>query len=382
MPAEARAPDAAMAVGDTGDPVQAEEETVMAAMRAHALFLALAAPSAIALPLFGDGFEPPGMPRAGAIVFTEVLSNPVLVADNVGEWFELANVGGRRVQLQGCELQGNSGASPIAAGLLLPPGGLAVFARSSDPLANGNVPADATFAFALLSNDLLSLSCSGELIDAIEWSSETPGRSRSLDASAWDATANDLDANWCLSVASYNGTDTGTPGSPLHACGNGGPVLPPPGPGELWIGELMSDPAGELIDANAEWIELQSLAPEPVGLDDCVLGNGGGGSVGLQGLQVAPGGRLLLARSESPELNGGLTPDRTFSFTLTNGGGTLILACGDSTIDQVAYSASTPGRSFVRADSLLVCVAPAGTPEYFAGNSGTPGQPNVPACPP
>jgi hypothetical protein len=340
----------------------------------------LLAPGAQAQALFADGFEIPGPPAPGAIVFTEVMSNPNQVPDASGEWFELANVGARAIDLRGCTLQANSGSFTLEPSLALAPGALAVFARVLEPGNNGNVAADAAFGFPLASTDLLSLICTQTLIDAIDWQNETAGRSRSLDRDAWDAAANDLDANWCLSVASYNGTDTGTPGSTDQDCG-GAVTFPPPGAGEVRITELMVDPAGALTDASAEWIELESLAAATVALDGCTLGTLSASNV-LPLLSFGPGERLLLARSASTELNGGLVVDATVSFTLTNAGATVELRCGDVLIDQVTYATSSAGRSLVRGAGATLCIAPAGTTEYFTGNFGTPAQPNLPACAP
>ena len=41
---------------------------------------------------------------AGDLVVTEIMNNPAVVTDNVGEWFEIYNNSGREINLNGLEI--------------------------------------------------------------------------------------------------------------------------------------------------------------------------------------------------------------------------------------------------------------------------------------
>lgn len=188
---------------------------------------ALAAAGLFLLPLCGhavpyefvffDGFETSTRPVTGAVIFTEIMSNPTVVSDASGEWFELTSVNPRTVDLGGCTVAQGIGSSILPAHAL-DSGVAAVAARNTDFGSNGGVDAFAAFSFPLPASGSLELSCDGRSIDVVSWTTETAGRSRSLDSGHYDAAVNDVDANWCLSAQSYNGTDTGTPNQVNEPC--------------------------------------------------------------------------------------------------------------------------------------------------------------------
>lgn len=112
-----------------------------------------------------------------------------------------------------------------SASLTLPPfesyaGQRIVFAHSLDTNLNGDVPADLTFAFALVnSNGTLSFACDDHVLDTVTWSGSSSGRSRSLRPESTDPVLNDADAAWCFSAFPYNDIgDSGTPGATNEEC--------------------------------------------------------------------------------------------------------------------------------------------------------------------
>jgi hypothetical protein len=321
--------------------------------------------------IFYGGFDAIAQPRVGSVIVTEIMSNPTAVADTAGEWFELTHVGAGTVELGGCTV-GNGSIDVALPAQTAGACWTGVVARSMDPVANGGVDSFASFGFALPATGSLNLTCAGQLIDSTSWSSETEGRSRSLDPGRYSAQLNDVDANWCPATAPYNDTDDGSPGSSNELCPTPGPVAPPPGPGEVLINELMQNP--ELLsDTAAEWIELRSLADGARDLYGCVFNNGSADSAAYASLELASGGYALLAHTSDAEQNGGLTVDATFSFALTNSG-TLALKCGGVVIDTIAWASSTSGRSLQRdpVTPATLCTAPASVAEYTASNYGTP----------
>ena len=68
---------------------------------------------------------------------------------------------------------------------------------------------------------------------------------------------------------------------------------------------------------------------------------------------LEPGAFILLARTDDPMLNGGLSPDVIFEFSLSNGGDELVLACGEIEVDVVEYD---DGLTFPNAQAYPLCV--------------------------
>ena len=171
--------------------------------------------------VFFESFESTLHPVAGSVIVTEIMSNPAQVADNLGEWFELANVSDQSVDLGGCVVSQNAAENTLPAHALTA-GGFAVAARSTDVSSNGNVAAFALFTFALGASGSISLSCDARLIDSVAWSSESQGHSSSLYPQYFNAVDNDNWAmNWCFTTQSYNGTDTGSPNAANELCPSG-----------------------------------------------------------------------------------------------------------------------------------------------------------------
>ena len=331
--------------------------------------------------IFFDGFEAVLHPVAGSVVINEIMSNPTAVADNVGEWFELANVSAQTVDLGGCVV-GDGTAQNTLPAQSLAAGGAAVVARSTSEIDNGGVQAFAAFTFGLGATGLLSLACDDRLIDQTAWTAnESAGQSRGLDPAHANAVDNDDPANWCFATALYNNVDKGSPGAANEACpitGGGGTT---PGAGELSITEVMPDPA-VLLDIDAEWVELRNTAAGARDLAGCVLSNGSSDSAPFPAIALDSGAYALLAHTTNGGVNGGLAVDATFALSLLNSNGTLSVKCANMVIDTFAWAASTSGRSLQRdpVTPSTICVAPAGVAEYTPSNVGTPKADNA-ACP-
>lgn len=168
--------------------------------------------------VFFDSFESVTHPVPGAVIVTEIMSNPTAVSDGTGEWFELQNVSEQSVDLGGCVVsRAGAGSNTLPAKLLLP-GAVALLARSFNTVDNGNLMPDATFSFSLTVSGTIDLTCDARVIDTMTWPGEIAGRSRSLDPRHFDAASNDSEANWCYSTTLYNASDAGTPGAPNADC--------------------------------------------------------------------------------------------------------------------------------------------------------------------
>ena len=176
--------------------------------------------------LEGGAERPKVAPVVGDLVIDEVMANPATAADADGEWFELYV--GRDVDLNGLQL----GRAANGAELTLPEGECRrvtagshlLFARETDPLVNGGLPAvDVRLTFGLnnTNGDLFVGLVSGDVLDAIGWATALSGVASSLDPALRNPTDNDLDGSWCPAVDDY-GTgvppDKGTPAAANPVC--------------------------------------------------------------------------------------------------------------------------------------------------------------------
>lgn len=154
------------------------------------------------------------------VVFSELMKNPVALADADGEWIELANVGSEPVSLEGCEVRRDDTGFTIGSALSVEPGARAVLANSDAP---GFVPSYVYTGLTLPNTGAftLTLVCGEETLDSVVVDpalvSNAAGAALSLDPSAETPTANDDALSWCNAVGSYNG-DLGSPGTANPAC--------------------------------------------------------------------------------------------------------------------------------------------------------------------
>ncbi len=183
-----------------------------------------------------------GFRAVGELVFTEVMATPSGdIPDE--QWFELQNVAGKDVALDGLSLFADVGGIVVVApeGWVLADGELLVFCHDAtvlgtdcDYVYGSDVHASSglgsTFAVDLALGDsfgaLAILGNTGTIIDVVQW---TPGSadwpeiaqdtSWVLDPSAVDEALNDDGANWCYPLVTdvFGAGDYGTPGA-LGTC--------------------------------------------------------------------------------------------------------------------------------------------------------------------
>jgi hypothetical protein len=124
-----------------------------------------------------------------------------------------------------------------------------------------------------------------------------------------------------------------------------------------------------------------------VNMDDLEIDPGGP-------LVLAPGARVVMARTADPAANGGVA-GVVFAFgdlySLTNTGDAFILRCGDVDVDTVEFAPTTwpygVGVGMQQGPAMTSAVANdeaaawcAAASEYIAMNTGSPGADNPP-CP-
>jgi predicted extracellular nuclease len=324
----------------------------------------------------------------GDVVINEIIQNPSAVSDADGEWFEIVNVTGAAIDINGWTIQDNDTDSHVinnGGPLMIAAGGFLVLADNPDPLANGGVTVDYQYSGITLANSSDELVLLDNLlteIDRVEWDDgatfpDPTGASMSLIDPALD---NNVGANWCEATTPFGDGDLGSPGA-ANDC-----LAPIP---EIVINEIIQNPSA-VSDGDGEWFELFNPGGSDVDIDGWtiqdndtdshVISNGGP-------LNVPAGGYLVLGVNGDPLLNGGVTVDYVFSSVfLANGSDELVLL--DTSLNEIDRVEWDDGATFpdpTGASMALIDPAldnnvganwcEASTP-FGAGDLGTPGAAN------
>jgi hypothetical protein len=176
--------------------------------------------------------EPIVEAQVGDLVFSELNVNPILVADELGEWVELYNTSSTPIQIQGYAFHDLDYDSYTIVGSAIVPGtDYVVLCASTDPVLNGGVSCDVGFArgtggagFMALGNDGDEVVLSrpdGVAIDEVVYDGTwfTPGAATGLDPARLDADNNDDESMWCDQVTPFGTSDElGTPGAENDPC--------------------------------------------------------------------------------------------------------------------------------------------------------------------
>jgi len=184
----------------------------------------------VGLPAFAQGLEPSA---AGDITLTEFMAQPASpIADYEGEWFEVRNNSGRRLDLEGVTFATTSGAGfTLTTSLLVEDGDYVVFGVNADTATNGGVTLDHEYQFTDLEmdhrDDTLSITRGALTLDSVTWGSavgwSVPATNESQQVGPNAETlewANNLAHNWCDS-SEFFGEIYATPGAENEYCGSG-----------------------------------------------------------------------------------------------------------------------------------------------------------------
>ena len=227
------------------------------------------------------GTPPGGGDVAGDIVIHELMAEPANAESaSWGEWFEVHNRGSTAVDLQGWTIaSGGQASHVIAASVVVPAGGYAVFGRGADITRNGGVDIDYNYfsgssTIWLDTSDWLVLrDGAGVLADSIAWSGVARGVTRGVrDPSLPNADAGA--ANWGFATLQFGDGDYGTPGAAngtlsdtppavwtLSFAGRnaGDPPLPVGFEDQLFA--TLRDPSGNVVETVFTWAsETPALA--------------------------------------------------------------------------------------------------------------------------
>jgi Lamin Tail Domain len=141
----------------------------------------------------------------GDLILTEVMIDPLAVADAAGEWFEISNVSSAVIDLLGVQFQNQAGAGfTVTRTLVINPGDFLVFGVNGDPSTNGGVSVDYVYSGMTLpnSNGALRILSGAAVIDEFSWVTAPNGASLQRDGSG----------TWCQATTAYGVGDKGTPG--------------------------------------------------------------------------------------------------------------------------------------------------------------------------
>ncbi|MSQ04199.1 MAG: hypothetical protein EXR71_20310 [Myxococcales bacterium] len=158
----------------------------------------------------------------GEVIVAEVMPSPAWVYDDLGEWFEVQNVGVNRIDLFGWEVVNAAGAVFVVdRHVELVGGGTAVLGNNQDALTNGGVYIDAAYdgaGWILTGSDGIDLRVDGRVISSMYWRNAVDGAARQLDPDHLNVADAGEPAWWCDAHTSYSDADLGTPGRPNDPC--------------------------------------------------------------------------------------------------------------------------------------------------------------------
>lgn len=166
----------------------------------------------------------------GDLVITEIMSNPELISDTNGEWFELFNTTASNIDLEGLvirhEASDPTAVHTIAASVIAPAHGYVVLGKDTNMQENGGAPVAYAYPQEIgMTNegDYLAIeTADGTIVDNTAWSGvggfSPEGASRTLDPDFIGEAFNNDETHFCAATTSMSGGDRGTPGAPNDPC--------------------------------------------------------------------------------------------------------------------------------------------------------------------
>lgn len=160
-------------------------------------------------------------PQPGEVVINEIMQNPAAVSDANGEWFEVVNVTGSTLDLDGCVVSDEGTNSfTIASNTQIASGQYFVFCTNADSGTNGGFSCDYEWPSFAVANgdDEIIITCGTDEIDRVEYDGgptwpDPTGASMQYTVPGSGNTSNNVGSNWAETTSStYGDGDYGTPG--------------------------------------------------------------------------------------------------------------------------------------------------------------------------
>lgn len=167
----------------------------------------------------------------GDLVFSEMMINPQLVADEVGEWVELYNTAGYPIEIAGYTFRDDDYDYWVLEGsMVVEPGEYFVLCADMDPGVNGGINCDGWFfrnpdtpglALANGTDEVVLMRPDGVEIDGVRYTSSwfSAGASIGVDPSLLRSGNNDDPTHWCTQTTVLaEGREPATPGLENDTC--------------------------------------------------------------------------------------------------------------------------------------------------------------------
>jgi hypothetical protein len=188
------------------------------------------------------------------IIVTEIMQNPFVLGDSVGEWIEIHNSGLDPVDIEGWTLQDNDTNSHVIANggpLMVAAGAYEVLCIDSATMAGEGVTALYQYTGITMANggdEIVLLNATLVEIDRVEYDGGPLWPDPNGASMMWDeGTAdNNVAANWATADTAFGSGDFGTPGS-----SNGAPPLQGPAVNNVYHRALLPEP-GEMVSIYAD----------------------------------------------------------------------------------------------------------------------------------
>jgi len=172
--------------------------------------------------------SPSGNAWQGALMITEIMSNPDALSDTEGEWFEIYNPTDSTIQLQNLVIVKDDDSHVVADDISIPSGGYYVMARTAQAVSGDAYVYGSAFSLnntgAVLGLQTYGTNGSDGLsITSVDYNTGNnypsgTGVSIQLSANTLNAGDENLGSNWCLSTDAYSTGDLGTPGMANNVC--------------------------------------------------------------------------------------------------------------------------------------------------------------------
>lgn len=178
----------------------------------------------------GEEIDVPQEAQPGDVVFSEMMVNPEVVDDEIGEWIELFNTSDYPVDLAGYSFHDDDIDMWILGTIIVPANEYVVLCAELDPARNGGVPCDAWFyrdwegdglALANREDELVLTRADGAEIDWLHYDENwfTTAIATGVDPDFLEGGANNDGGNWCNQTTIIAPmVEPGTPGYENDHC--------------------------------------------------------------------------------------------------------------------------------------------------------------------
>jgi hypothetical protein len=211
-------------------------------------------------------------PQPFDLLITEIMQDPAAVPDAQGEWFELLNLSGQTIDLDGCTIEDLGTDSHVIAGggpLAVPPMERVVLGVNADPGTNGGVQVDYEYTGLTLGNaddEIIIRNPTGVELVRVEYDGgvlwpDPTGATLNLDDLTWDPIMAQDPMWWCIATQAWAaGSDLGSPRTWNEPCMLF-PTVPPTcslsaggcGSGDVSATVTLDDPDSPLLDVTVRY---------------------------------------------------------------------------------------------------------------------------------